>query len=333
MSDPHRVVVVTEPSQTSAARMAARELAEQIGFEDTDAHRAGLIATEMATNLVKYAMGGEVLVRAAGPDDSEMEILSIDRGPGIADLNASFTDGHSTAGSPGTGLGAIRRLSDEFDVFSRQPGGTVLLSKLRARGARRPPHEFDVGLVAVAKAGERVSGDGWYVSNSSAATTLLLADGLGHGIGAADAANAAIAAFVGRRGAAPVEALEVVHDAIRHTRGAAAAIASLSRGSGVVKFAGVGNIGATIAFDSTIRHAVSHNGTLGREARVFREYEYPWEGGSLFVMHSDGLASHWSLDGYPGLKMRDPGVIAAVLYRDFSRHRDDVTVLVVREVP
>ena len=334
MSEIRRLIAVTESSQTLAARMAARDLAERIGFDETDAHRAGLVATEMATNLVKHApSAGEILIRRAGPNGTELEILAIDRGPGIADLSTSFSDGHSTAGSPGTGLGAIRRLSDEFDVFSKRPGGTVLFSKLRARNSRRvTPQGFEIGLVAVAKAGEDVSGDGWHVAAGPAAMMMLLADGLGHGIGAADAANAAVKAFLRFTNATPSAALEAVHDSVAHTRGAAAAIVSLSRSPAVVKFAGVGNISASITVNGTVRHAVSHNGTLGHEARIFREYSYPWEKDAIFVMHSDGLSTHWSLDAYPGLRMRHPSVIAAVLYRDFSRQRDDVTVVVVREV-
>lgn len=335
MSDIHRVIAVTESSQTQAARMTARQLAGEIGFDDTDAHRAGLVATEMATNLLKHApAGGEILVRRTGTNGTELEILAIDHGPGIADLGASFVDGHSTAGSPGTGLGAIRRLSDEFDVFSRQPGGTVLFSRLRARTARPVASQgFEIGLIAVAKSGEEVSGDGWYVSSGQTATMLLLADGLGHGLGAADAANAAIAAFVGTaKNTTPVQALEAVHHGVGHTRGTAAAVASLSRSPRIVTFAGVGNIAASITIDGAVRHAVSHNGTLGHEARAFREYSYPWAERALFVMHSDGLSAQWSLDAYPGLKMRHPSVIAAVLYRDFSRQRDDATVLVAREI-
>jgi hypothetical protein len=47
-------------------------------------------------------------------------------------------------------------------------------------------------------------------------------------------------------------------------------------------------------------------------------------------MYSDGLASLRDLEPYPGLMARDPAVIAGVLYRDFSRRRDDATVVVAR---
>jgi hypothetical protein len=79
------------------------------------------------------------------------------------------------------------------------------------------------------------------------------------------------------------------------------------------------------------RHAVSYPGTLGHQARVFREFTYPWERGATLIMHSDGLATHWTGEHIAGLSRRHPAIVAALLYRDFSRERDDVTVVVGRE--
>jgi hypothetical protein len=75
---------------------------------------------------------------------------------------------------------------------------------------------------------------------------------------------------------------------------------------------------------------ISQNGTAGHVATRVQEFSYPIAGQSLLVMFSDGLASQWDLDRYPGLRTRDPSVIAGVLYRDFSRRRDDVTVVVAK---
>ena len=122
-----------------------------------------------------------------------------------------------------------------------------------------------------------------------------------------------------------------IHHALRHTRGAAAAIANVLPGDRIVKFAGVGNIAAAICNTTSRRQTVSHAGTLGHRALHFRDYSYPWESGALLVMHSDGMSSHWSLDSYPGIRTRHPTVIAATLYRDLTRGRDDVTVLVARD--
>jgi anti-sigma regulatory factor (Ser/Thr protein kinase) len=332
VSRTHQRIPVTESSQPSAARYATRDIAENAGFNDEDSYRTGLIATELATNLVKHATGGELLVREIpGTDGNEVEILSIDRGPGIHDVLRSLSDGHSTAGTAGTGLGAVRRLADDFDIYS-QPRGTIVLARVRAGRTRSAnTRQLSIGGVSVAMKGEPVCGDGWQVLRRVESALLIIADGLGHGISASEASVAAIGTIDSRGDGDLAARLRLMHAGIRHTRGAAAAIAEISVHPRAVKFAGIGNISGTIYRPGMTRHTVSLNGTLGHEARTFREYSYPWEADAMFVMHSDGLSTHWSLDDYRGLQQRHPAVVAAVLYRDFSRQRDDVTVVVGRE--
>ena len=328
----HALIPVVEASQPSAVRFAARDLAARLGFSEADSYRAGLVATELATNLVKHAQAGEVLLRTTPGAPPQLEILAIDRGPGIANLAVSFEDGRSTAGTSGIGLGAARRMSDEFDIYSGVPHGTVVLSRIRSKTAAAPPsRQFSISGVSVAKMGESECGDAWTLSLGPDGFSALVADGLGHGHFAAQAASTAVRAAALGSGRGPGRILEAVHEGLRHTRGAAAAVVEVALPRRLVTFAGVGNIGASIVNNGSIRHAVSHNGTLGHQARIFREYTYPWPEESLLVMHSDGLGSHWSLANYPGLRLRHPGVIAGVLYRDFNRGRDDVTVIVARE--
>ena len=329
----HRKVPVVEQSQVSASRFAAREAAETAGFDDEDVYRAGLVATELAGNLVKHASGGEMLIRfVSRAPAGEIELIAIDRGPGMPDVSRSMADGHSTTGTPGTGLGAIRRLADEFDIHSQAGKGTVILARLRAgRARRRSEPVMEIAGVSVAKSGESVCGDAWQTHHHAAGALVVVADGLGHGLQADEASRAAIAAVDPDRDGDVVTSLRAMHEGIRHTRGAAGAIADVRPRSGVVTFAGVGNIAGTIWGATATRHTVSANGVLGHEARQFREFSYPWEPRAIVVMHSDGLISHWSLDDHRGLRQRHPALVAAVLYRDFSRERDDVTVVAGRE--
>ena len=327
----HVVVPVAETTQPIAARMAARDLAERIGFSEEDIYRVRLIATELATNLVKHtSAGGEILFRASSAD-REVELVSIDRGPGMSDLSAAMRDGHSTAGSPGNGLGAVRRLADTFDIHSVAGKGTVVVARIRAARTKAPRHVLDVAGISVAYPGEPICGDAWAQRGHFRGDIAAVADGLGHGPMAAEAAHRAMGRLAEARFDELTGALEVLHDALRPTRGAALALLQVDPAAGVVRFAGVGNIAAAILRNGSVRQAVSSNGTLGHEARRLREYAYPWDRTALFVMHSDGLISHWSLAAYPGLELRHPAVIAAVLYRDFTRGRDDVTVVVGRE--
>jgi anti-sigma regulatory factor (Ser/Thr protein kinase) len=333
MISSHSTMAVVEASQPSAARFLAQELAETAGFGADDVHRAGIVATELATNLVKHAKGGQILARVtAGAPEAEVELISIDHGPGMRDVTTCLADGHSTAGSSGNGLGAIRRLANTFDIFSEEGRGTVVMARLRAtRGAPPPRHALTVAGVSIPMDGEHVCGDAWSVRHEVDGATAILADGLGHGLHASEAARAAVVAFRAGRYRDGVESLQAVHDGIRHTRGAAAAIAEIRPDLRVLRYAGVGNISTAVHQNGVVRQAVSHNGTLGHQARVIREYSYPWATDALFVMHSDGLTTRWSLDDYRGLRQRHPAIVAAVLYRDHSRGRDDVTVLVGRE--
>jgi anti-sigma regulatory factor (Ser/Thr protein kinase) len=326
----HHRVVVTERSHVSGARLEARDMARGAGFTEEDDYRVGLVVTELATNLVKHTgAGGEILLRALhGSGGDAIEILALDRGPGIGDVAHAFEDGVSSADSPGTGLGAMRRLSDVFDVHS-SPVGTATLARIATRRTVSAPSAFTTAGVSVAMSGETVAGDLWSVVETGETLTLVLADGLGHGVAAHAAARAVLDAA--DQPAAPRVILERTHLAVRHTRGAAAAVAQLRRGDPTLTFAGVGNISGFTRDGAAQHQMVSVNGILGHQAHAFRQFAYPWSADSLLVMFSDGLTSRWSLDRYPGLAMRHPALIAGVLYRDFSRQRDDVTVLVAME--
>ena len=111
------------------------------------------------------------------------------------------------------------------------------------------------------------------------------------------------------------------------------AVASVDIGRQIVNFAGVGNIGATIVNPTASRGMASHNGTLGHHLSTIQEFSFPWSVDNILVMYSDGLKSHWDLNQYPGIWSKKAALIAAILFRDFSRNRDDVTVLVAKNHP
>jgi anti-sigma regulatory factor (Ser/Thr protein kinase) len=326
-------VVVTEPSQVGEARRAAVALAGLLGFDETEIGKVALVVTEAASNLVKHASAGGtvLLVPIERGGAAGVEVLALDRGPGVADLAACLRDGFSTAGSPGMGLGAITRLSAFTDFYSRRPGGTAVVARLFASPPLPCERTLDVAAIAVAKAGEPICGDCWAVGQDGGLTLLLVADGLGHGPDAAMAARAAARIFRENLRLGPAGILAAADAALRGTRGAAVAVAAVDPHAREVRFAGVGNVTGTVVEGLTSRGMVSHNGIVGHAARTFQEFSYPFPPGALIVMHSDGLATRWSLDDYPGLTERHPSLIAGVLYRDFQRGRDDATVLVARD--
>jgi anti-sigma regulatory factor (Ser/Thr protein kinase) len=324
-------IAVQDQSQVSEARRRATEMAGRQGFGETDAGRVALVATELSTNILKHGNGGEILVGSYGEGkDGGIELIALDKGPGIANVAASFADGYSTAGTPGKGLGAVVRQSHFVDMASWPGNGTAVLVRLqRGQPAKGSDDTSRFGAVSVPKLGEEVCGDSWSVSAGSEETTLLVADGLGHGPDAAEAAVEAVRLFHRFKGHTAPVLLDYIHGGLRATRGAAVSVARFHPASQKIIYAGVGNIAGVIAVNGELRRMVSMPGTAGHNARKIQAFEYPFTAG-LVILHSDGIASSWTLDRYPNLAARHPTLIAAVLYRDLTRQRDDATVLVAK---
>ncbi|QDQ25577.1 SpoIIE family protein phosphatase [Chitinimonas arctica] len=328
----HLAFELDDNSQVGELRRVAVAMAAKLGFDETTRGRVALVATELGSNLVRYANRGRVLLAAveSTPGKLAVEMLSLDHGPGIADLSACMADGHSTGGTSGTGLGAVRRLSDEFDIHSSVPSGTVILARLTTRPAPPPSGPFVVGAVALALPGETACGDGWSVRQGEAGTAVLLADGLGHGWEAAQATSLALATFE----TAPFDdsraMLQKIHQALRTSRGAAVALAQLDPAGTHVRFAGVGNIAGRLISGLVDRSLLSQHGTAGLRLGSLHVVDCDWPAHAVLVMHSDGLFSRWKLEGAADILQHHPGLIAAWLMREYCRGRDDASVVVVK---
>ncbi len=325
------IIRVSEASNTGEARRQAALHGEATKLDERQRGRLALVVTEMATNLVKHAGNGTILLEAIGNGTRGIRVLGLDNGPGIRDISAAMGDGHSTAGTLGNGLGAIKRQSDTFDIYSVPGTGTAILAELWNERKTKPEGSaIEIGVVSVPIKGEEACGDGWGMKKTADATLLMLVDGLGHGVLASEAAREAERIFAESKTNSPSAILQDAHDALRKTRGAAMAVAALNLENGLVSFAGIGNIGTVLVTPDARRGMTSHNGIVGHQANRFQEFTYPWMANNLLVMHSDGLNTRWDLNPYPGIWSKHPALIAGILYRDFSRERDDVTVLVAR---
>lgn len=323
-----RAVPVAEASQVAQARRVGSALAGQLDLDAERAGRLALVLTESGTNLLRHAGGGQILLQIVnGPGAAAVEMLALDRGPGMANVARCLEDGYSTVGGAGTGLGAMRRLSTVFDVYSRPGHGTAILSRV---GDTNAPKRLLVDGVCVPVPGEEECGDAWDYEPRADGVAILVVDGLGHGSGAAAAAASAVAAFRRAKFEPPARRLEALHAAMRGTRGGAAGIADIDLAAGRVQFAGVGNVGALVLHDDTPRFLISHNGTLGHAVRKIAEVTAEWPPRGMLVMYSDGLGTPRELAAYPGLRERHPSLVAGVLWRDLARGRDDVTVVVAK---
>jgi anti-sigma regulatory factor (Ser/Thr protein kinase) len=299
-----------------------------LGFDEARANDIGIVATEAANNVVLHAKSGELLICPADDGASSwLDLIAIDSGPGIPDISRAMEDGFSSIGTAGQGLGAIGRLSDLSSLYSLPEKGTTYWSRF----IRKRPGNTALGVVNVPIKGETTSGDGYVARPGPSRSLYVVVDGLGHGPGASEAAEEAIAIIQSTSALTATEMIVKTHDALKKTRGAAMSVAVVDHDQKILHYAGVGNIGAALVTGTATRTLVSQNGTLGAILpRVPQEYTYPIERNTLLIMFSDGLASKTGISAYPGIQARHPALTAGLLYRDFSRRRDDATVLVAR---
>jgi anti-sigma regulatory factor (Ser/Thr protein kinase) len=320
---------VEAAATASSVRRSAERLAVELAMPERRIADLAIVAAEAGGNLVKHADEGMLLIRAVRtPEEAGVEIVAMDRGPGMADVAHAVGDGHSTAGTLGIGLGAIVRQSGWTDLHSVPGKGTVLVAQVWPSAA--PDPAWASGLTRPLT-GESVSGDATAVRETQGRRQVMMCDGLGHGGPAAAAANEAVRAFADAPATSPAGVVEVLHRRLNHTRGAALAVAELDAEAGILRYSGLGNISGTLfGPDGGRRGLVSLPGIAGHQRRQIREFDYPLAPGAVLLMHSDGVVDRWGPTDYPGLFSHSPIVIAATVLRDAGTRRDDAGVLVAR---
>jgi anti-sigma regulatory factor (Ser/Thr protein kinase) len=325
----HAAFPIDDASRVGEARRHAAMVSSGLGWTEVEAGRLALVVTELGTNLHKHALHGQLLI-AARPATSDVEVISIDEGPGIGNLGLAMQDGHSSGGSPGTGLGAVKRLANDFDMHSSVPEGTVCVARVRAKDAPRNAGAFEVGAICVPVRGETECGDAWGVFIDGPRATLIAADGLGHGPQAAKASNAAIEAFAADPRRDLRGLVEEAHVALQTTRGAAVCVLRVDGADETVRCTGAGNVAVRVVSGVFDRSMATQHGTAGLQIRRPEETSMQLPLHGVVLVHTDGIETRWSAQTLLPVLGRDPALAAALLLRHHSRKRDDATVVVLR---
>ena len=325
-------LALTDPSRVGEARRLGVRLGQLAGLNPGTCSRLALVTTELATNLVRHARQGELLARIFSEGGrTGVEITSVDRGPGMEQPDVCFRDGYSTAGSPGTGLGAVRRMSDFSEVYSLPGAGTAIVARVSVPDGGATTAE--TGLLLAPAPNETLCGDAIAFVADRWRATVLVADGLGHGPGAAAAAAEAVRVFQ----ADPTRELEylmdLLHGALHKTRGAAAALARVDAAAGRLEFCGVGNITAAVVGAGPAKMLPSAGGIVGQVLPRHPALALEWRKGDTLVMHSDGLQASTRTFAHPGLLARHPATLAAMVHGQQKRGRDDAAVFTLRFPP
>ncbi|MEF2550340.1 ATP-binding protein [Aurantimonas sp. A2-1-M11] len=325
---------ISETSQIGAARRRALQEAETIDLSSDDRDRLALVVTEAGTNLLRHATGGEILL---SPHKSKttagMDVIALDDGPGLPNVEAAMADGFTTAEegerSLGSGLGAIARMSDSLDIHSDSRGTTLTVTIGKTGRYSRGPMET-AGLV-IPKPGFEAGGDICGIRKDGGATMIMLMDVLGHGPTAAKDAETGLAAFLAAKGKSLEDTELHVADAMAGSRGAASLIVEMRHGGATLRALGVGNVKGEILAADGSRHGIpSAPGIVGASSRRPRATEHGWGKNALLILTTDGLKGGERFPEPSGLFFRDVLTVAATLYKRRRRGSDDCGVVIAR---
>lgn len=324
---------IEDRSYLSLTRRQIHTMVVEAGFNAMDVGEIDIVVSELTSNLVKHAdQGGEILCRVNNENgQSVFEIFSIDKGPGITDIQRMIGDGISSSNTLGHGLGSINRLSDFFQAYSMRNWGTLVY----ARKYNQPQEIFtpkplmNIKVVQQAITGETLCGDGYWMDEKDGATRIFLGDGLGHGPHAYDAVQAAIEAFKNCNEPMPADILRHIHVQVKKTRGLVATVAVLNHQAKKWHISGIGNISCRLYTGLQYKNYMPHNGIVGLNIpNTITNTVLDAEKYQFIVMCSDGIQSRWDLAKYTSVVKYDPAIIAAALFKDFARLTDDASVLV-----
>ncbi|MET7932572.1 SpoIIE family protein phosphatase [Streptomyces sp. NPDC005322] len=324
---PTAQVRVDHHSAIHLAAETARGVARDCGLPGALPDRAAVIASELATNLDKHASDGTLYIQPA-PLGEGVEILAVDRGPGMAELEQCLADGFTTSGTLGMGLGTVNRMATHFAIRSGTGAGTVVCARLASPGERLTAAQ-GVGSVCLPMEGEDECGDARAIAETDDTRTAAVVDGLGHGGQAAEAARTALRTFHADPGRPLPDTLTRMNRALRHTRGAAVGLLRLHPDR--ADYCGIGNIRVLALSAQGVEHRMTGQpGVVGWSMPVPRVHSFSLASGVTAVLHSDGIDASWAHEPSPFLLRLPPPLLSAALAHGHRRVRDDATVLAAR---
>ena len=332
---PHIRYSLPDRSYSGGIKKDIHRLAESIGFSGRRLGETDIVVAEIISNIIKHSQEGEILVKIVYDMHGRqgLEILSIDRGPGIENLAEMLKDGISTTHTLGQGFGAIKRLSDIFDIYSLPGWGTILLSRIfmTFKSSEQKKETVVINTLMLPKTGEKVCGDGWKVVGENKEFKLIALDGLGHGPEAHKATTAAIDEFITLTNVTPAETIKILHKKLKGTRGVVGLVIHLNSMTKMVTYAGLGNMSARIIGMDKNKSCISYNGIIGYTMpNTMHSNQVNFERNETLIIYSDGLKSRWEFNQLPDILNHDGSILAASLYKDFTRNTDDLLVIVVK---
>lgn len=328
-------VHATDRSDAVLAREETEQRAAAAGFDEAAREKLKIVATELVTNLVKHADGGDLrIARITAGDRTGVRIESLDAGPGIPDVTEAFADGTSTVGSLGSGLGAVNRLVDELEIAPREgsPVGTHIVADRWVRPRDRAPSScpLAVGVASRPKSPGDPNGDAFVIKRWADNVLVGVIDGVGHGRPAHTAATAAKQYIETHFDQSFASIFRGIERSCTGTRGVVLALARFNWRDETLTFASVGNISYTVAAPDS-PHLVTRRGVLGSDAPDPMVTESQWKPEYDMALYSDGVRSRWTWDDVDRSGDESASTLAQRLLTELGKEDDDATIVVVTE--
>lgn len=330
----HRSFNVADRSYFAIIKREIHSLTLNAGFTAQKTGEIDIIVAELVSNLVKHGGGGQVMVKLIEEKDNTLlELIGIDSGKGMADVNRMMVDGVSTKSTLGQGMGAMKRLSHLFQVYSMKDWGTVTLIRIW----KNDPALFSstpltqIRSVIIPKTGETACGDGFFHKSTTDTVSFFLGDGLGHGLEAEKAVTQAGEAFMQCHEKDPTSIIRHINTSVRKTRGLVGTVVCLDVKERKWRICGIGNILTRIADGIELKGYMAYNGIIGLNVpNTLKTHEMPFENGQQLIMCSDGIKTRWDTFRYQAITRYDLSILCATLLKDFSRKTDDAAVVVCK---
>ncbi len=348
MDGPKQIVIpIDEIHHIGIAIREISKLAEDFGFSEKELSEILIVVSELANNLIEHeAIEGKIICSLNEEGTKKyIQIISEDKGPGIANVETVMEDGFSTSGTLGIGLGAIKRLMSDFRINSniddvktaknnnnwRKIGTKIITKKYLSQREDRvdiSQSRTRFGVFTRSKYGEKYNGDNYFLQHFEDKTIVAVIDGLGHGQYAFKASTEARLYFT-KNYKKPLDVIiNDLHARLKSTRGVVISIALIDHEKGELEHVGIGNVLTRVFNSPTPIRPVNYNGSLGYILRNFRVSKYPWVKGNIIIMTSDGISERYDTNNNPNYLQNHPIIIANTILKEYGKDYDDATVLV-----
>ncbi len=342
--------VVKDNSALVLFKVRLKTLARKLGFDSVRMENMQIVASEMLSNQIKYSgKTGMVQLWCHTPAEETrninllpvtLDIFAMDYGPGIADIDQAFQDGYTTSRTMGKGLGSVKRLADEYDVYSQAKSneknskswhGVAIWARFYLDADECPLH-YQLGTFKRAWHDSAINGDDIQLQLSKNQLACLHLDATGHGQAARDIITRLLPVRSDVFKLSACNMLDWVAKKLSGTKGAAGVALKYNVRSGRCEYSAVGDMRLCYLDSQGMTLPEVSSGILGDVSRNHDSQHIQLVKDSVLISASDGIRRNWTMETFHGLWTKHAQLIAFVLGNRKGRSSDDQSLVILKKL-